>query len=81
MEENQPLPHHSWRAASKPPLMPEATPTQSKQSHLIGSSTSQAFGSSSELPKTPIPISTVTPVTPIVTGTSVTEVESPQLPE
>lgn len=78
MEENKPLPHHSWRAASKLPLLPEATPIRSKQSHLTGSSTSQTSSSSSELPETPIPVSIVTPVTPTVTGTSVTKVESAQ---
>ena len=81
MEENQPLPHRSRRAASKPPLPPEATPILSKQSRLTRSSTSQASGSSFELPETPIPISTVTLVTPTIIGTSVTEVESPQLLE
>ena len=77
MEENEPLPHFLWRAANKLPLLPEATPIRSKRSCLTGSSTSQTSGSSSKLLETPIPVSTVTPVTPIVTGTSVTEVEPP----
>ena len=81
MEENQPLTHRSQRAVSKLPLSREATPIQSKQSCLTGSSTSQASGSSSELLETPILVSTVTPVTPTITGTFVSEVEPLQLPK
>lgn len=77
MEENKPLHHHSWRAVSKQPLLPEVTPIQSKRSRLTGSSTSQTSGSSSKLLETPIPVCIVTPVTPTVTGTSVIEVECP----
>ena len=80
MEENQPLPHLSRRAAIKPPLPLEATPIRSKRSHLTESSTSQTYGSF-ELPKTPISVSTVTQVTPIITSIFVTKVESPQLLE
>ena len=81
MEENQPLPRRLWKGTSKLPLPLEATPIWSKLSHLTRSSTSQASSSSSELLETPIPISIVTPVTPMVTSTSVTEVGSPQLPK
>lgn len=79
MAEHQPLPYHSWRTASKPPLPPKATPR--KQSHLTESSTSQTFGSSSELPESPILVSTMTLVTPIIIGTPIGEVEPLQLPE
>ena len=81
MEENQPLPRHSQTISSELPLLPEVTPSQKKRSHLIESSTSQTSGSSSDLPKSPIPASTVIPVTPTVTGLSATEVEHLQLPE
>lgn len=81
MEENQPLPDHLWRATSKPPLMPKATLVRSKQSHLTASSISQASSYSYELIETPIPVSTTTLVTPMVTSTSITKVESPQLHE
>lgn len=66
---------------SKQPFPLEDTPSWSKWSRLTESSTSQNSGSSSELPETPTPISTVILVTPTITGTSVTKVESPQLPE
>jgi len=81
VEENQPLPCGLRRAMSKLPLPLEATAIRSKRSCLTGSSTSQASGSSSQLPKTPTLESNVTPVTPKVTGTSVTKVESSQLPK
>ena len=81
MEEHQPLPHRSRRTTNKPPLSPKATRIRSKRSRLIESSTSQTSDSSFELLETPIPVSTVTAVTPTITGTFVTEVKSPQLPK
>lgn len=79
MEENQPLPHHLCRTTSKPALPPEATPSRQKQSHLTKST--QTFGSSFDLPKSPIPVRTMIPITPTITGLSATEVEPLQLPE
>jgi len=81
VEENQPLPHRPRRTVSKPPLLPEATPSQRKRSHLTESSTSQTSGSSSDLPESPISIRTTILVTPTITGLSTTKVEPLQLPE
>ena len=81
MEEHQPLPRSSRRTASKPPLPPEATPIRTKQSRLTKSITSRTSSSSSELPESYISVSTETPVTPTISGTSVSEGEVSQLPE
>ena len=80
MEEHQPLHHRSWRTASKLPLSPEATPIRTKRSRLIESSTSRTPSSSSELPESYISVSTKTPVTPTISGTSFLE-EFSGLPE
>lgn len=81
MEEHQILSCHLQRTASKSPLPPKATRSRKKWSHLTESGTSKTFGSSSELPESHISVSTMTPVTPIITGISVTKVEPLQLPE
>lgn len=81
MEEHQPLPHCSQRIARKPPLLPEAIPILSKQSHLTESSTSRTSSSSSKLPKASILASTETRVTPSIFGTSISDGEISQLLE
>ena len=81
MEENQPLPHCSCRTMSKPSLPLEATSSRRKWSCLTDSITSQTYGPSSNLLESPILVSIVIPITPTITGSSVTEVEPLQLPK
>jgi len=81
VEEHQPLHHYSWRTLSKSPLPSEATPIRSKQSCLTKSSTSRTLDSSSKLPESSISISTETPITPTISGTSISKEEVSQLPE
>lgn len=80
MEEHQPLPHRSQITVSKLPLLPEATPIWSKQSHLTELSTSRTPSLSFELPESSILVSTETPVTPTISSTSISEEEVSQLP-
>lgn len=69
MEEHQPKPHHSQRKTSQLPLPLEATPIQTKRSHLTESSTSRNLGSSYGLPKTFVLVATKILVTPTIFGT------------
>lgn len=62
-------------------MPPEATPIWAKWSHLTESSTPRTPSYSFELPKSYVLISTETPVTPTIYGTSVLEEEVSQLPK
>ena len=81
MEEHQPIPRHSWRTMKKFPLPPKVTPIRVKRSCLTEFSTSRTPSSSSELPKSSIPVSIETPVTPTISDTSIPKEEVSQLPK
>lgn len=66
---------------SQPLLPPEATLIWTKRSHLTESSASRTPSSSSGLLETFVSVATKTPVTPIISGTSVPKEEVSQLPE
>jgi len=69
------------RVTSKPPLPPEANLVWSRRTHQTENGTSRVSGTSYELPEPPIMASTEPPVTPTISGTSVTQEEVTQLLE